>query len=174
MSQIDEIWILFLVIIGILAVVFAILRQAHPENYSGTVSDVPRFNVRQKAVKAQQKNYEEIDDSAVQVQQPRRVQKRSQPPTVAQSSTFDKDVTDPSVYMFRSHIRIPTRSALQAGADPLRGDIHITPVNRNGHFQSRWGAEVLRHDTMFNSVFAEKYDQLNNYQVVNEELVARH
>ena len=172
MSQIDEIWILFLVIIAILAVVFAILRQAHPENYSGTVSDVPKFNMHQKSVKPQttQKNYEEIEDS-IPI---RKVQKRSQPPTVAQSSTFDKDVTDPSVYMFRSHVRLPTKSALQAGADPLRGDIHITPVNRNGHFQSRWGTEVLRHDTMFNSAFNDKYSQLNDYQVVNEELVARH
>ena len=174
MSQIDEIWILFLVITSILIVVFVVLRQAHGENYSGTVADLPKFNINRSSIKpVTVSNYEEIPEETI-APKPRQVEKRSQAPTAKQSSTFDKDVTDPSVYMFRSHIRLPSKSAQQVGADPFRGDIHITPVNRNGHFQSRYGKESLRHDTMFNSVFAQNYNQLTDYQLVNEELVARH
>ena len=186
MSQLDEVWIFFLIIVGIMAGVFAVLRQSHAENYSGTVSDVPRFNIQQNRVKgvspaatpgvaAGVATYEEIeDDSAPALPHPsqtRRSQARAAPPPSQESSTFDKDVHDPSVYMFRSHVHVPTKSSLHIGADLYRGDLNITPVNRGGHFQSKYGTEVLRHDTYFSESFNKKYSA--DYQVVNEELVAR-
>lgn len=217
--QIDEIWILFLIILAILIVIFAVLRQSHGENYSGTIEDVPIFKP-QKAISA---SYEDIPDSSEPVAaQPssvaaQHIENPTQLPSVprpkgsklykapVQSSeaipapvapqtthvpivpsvqtpvqqtgyknktTFDKDVTDPSIYLFRPQVRLPSKHRLHAGADPFRGDLHITPVNRNGHFQSRWGTDSLRHDTMFNEVFAKKYNQLSEYHVQNEEVLA--
>lgn len=174
MSQIDEIWILFLIIVVILIVVFVILRQAHGENYSGNVADVPKFKKHQiKKEPVQETTYQEIEveEDPVTVAPASVSAAPSQKEKVSKSNTFDKDVTDPSVYLYRPQIRLPSKSAQQAGADPFRGDLHIKPVNRGGHFQSRYGSEGLRHDTMFNSTFAEEYNKLTSYSVVNEELV---
>lgn len=175
MNQIDEMWVLFCILFIFLVLSFFVTRNVNRENYSGTVSDVPKF-IKKTPAKTIEQDYESVDDEEEEEQEyeppaPQRTQGNAKP----LSETFDKDVTNPSVYMFRSQVHVPSKNAQQIGADPFRGDIHIAPVNRNGHFQSRYGSESLRHDTMFNSIFAEKYDALTNpMRVSNEEIIMDH
>lgn len=72
---------------------------------------------------------------------------------------FDRDVTDPSLYLFRPAIRAQIKNRQHATADPFRGDLPIVPCRR-GWFDSRYGEGDAKLDAWFSPYTNQKYASL--------------
>ena len=97
-------------------------------------------------------------------------------PSDAESVTmYDRDVSDPAVYLFRSSNRAQIKNRQQMTSDPLRGDIAITPY-RTGWFDSRYSEGDSKLDGYFSAYTNAKYAMLTGQKsypanVVNEGLI---
>lgn len=74
---------------------------------------------------------------------------------------FDRDVTDPALYLFRPAIRAQIKNRQHATADPFRGDLAIVPC-RKGWFDSRYGEGDSKLDAYFSSYTNQKYAALTS------------
>ena len=102
-------------------------------------------------------------------------------PDVNTSATsYDIDVADPEVFMYRPSIRAAIKNRQWATADNLRGDLLIPAdpcnVSRNGWFSSRYSNVDSKVDTFFSAYGKELYSSLTGQRsypsnVVNEELI---
>lgn len=92
---------------------------------------------------------------------------------------YDKDVSDPEVFMWRPSIRVDMKNRQQQGADPFRGDLPIQKNNcygSSGWFNSRYGPGDANFNGIFNSIFSEKYRGLTGQKsfpisIANEETI---
>ncbi|BAU80216.1 hypothetical protein A9K97_gp135 [Tokyovirus A1] len=92
---------------------------------------------------------------------------------------YDKDISDPEVFMWRPSVRVDMKNRQQAGADPFRGDLPIQKNNcygSGGWFQSRYGPGDNNLNGIFNELYQEKYRALTgqksyNIAIANEETV---
>ena len=97
-------------------------------------------------------------------------------PSDAESVTmYDKDVSDPAVYMFRASNRAQIKNRQQQTSDMFRGDIAITPC-RTGWFDSRYSEGDSKLDGYFSAYTNAKYAMLTGQKsypanVVNEGLI---
>jgi len=88
---------------------------------------------------------------------------------------YDRDVADPTVYLFRASNRAQIKNRQQQTADMFRGDLAITPCRR-GWFDSRYSEGDSKLDGFFSAFTNAKYAMLTGQKsypahVVNEELI---
>lgn len=88
---------------------------------------------------------------------------------------FDRDLSDPTVYLFRSSNRAQIKNRQHATADMYRGDLAITPCRR-GWFDSRYSEGDSKLDAYFSPYTNAKYAMLtgqNSYpqNISNEAII---
>lgn len=88
---------------------------------------------------------------------------------------FDRDVTDPALYLFRPSIRAQIKNRQHATADPFRGDLPIVPCKK-GWFDSRYGEGDSKLDAYFSPYTSQKYAALTSQNnmpinISNEEVL---
>ncbi|ALH06975.1 hypothetical protein PMV_277 [Port-miou virus] len=92
---------------------------------------------------------------------------------------YDKDISDPEVFMWRPSIRVDMKNRQQQGADQFRGDLPIQKNNCYGSeswFNSRYGEGDANFNGIFNPLYQEKYRNLTGQkswpiQIAGEETV---
>lgn len=93
------------------------------------------------------------------------------PTDPASVTSFDRDVTDPEVYLFRPAIRAQIKNRQQQGADPYRGDLPIVPCKK-GWFDSRYGEGDNKLDAMFSEFNQQKYAALTGQRNIPQYVSA--
>jgi hypothetical protein len=88
---------------------------------------------------------------------------------------YDRDVSDPAVYLFRASNRAQIKNRQHETADPLRGDLAITPC-RKGWFDSRYSEGDSKLDGYFSAYTNSKYAMLTGQKsypsnISNEGLI---
>jgi len=88
---------------------------------------------------------------------------------------YDRDVSDPTTYLFRASNRAQIKNRQHQTSDMIRGDIAITPC-RKGWFDSRYGEGDSKLDGYFSAYTNAKYAMLTGQKsypanVVNEGLI---
>ena len=96
------------------------------------------------------------------------------------TTSYDIDVSDPEVFMWRPSVRASIHNRQHATADPYRGDLPIEKdscgYSSNGWFSSRYGPGDSRLDGFFSEFSNAKFRSLTGQksypsQIANEELV---
>jgi len=80
------------------------------------------------------------------------------------ATSYDIDVTDPEVFMWRPSIRTAIHNRQHMTADPLRGDLPITKdscgYSNNGWFSSRYNEGDAKLDAYFSDFSKAKFRSL--------------
>ncbi len=96
------------------------------------------------------------------------------------ATSFDIDVTDPEVFMWRPSIRTAIHNRQHLTADPLRGDLPITKdacgYSNNGWFTSRYNEGDAKLDAYFSDFSKHKFRSLTGQKsypqyIANEGLI---
>ncbi len=96
------------------------------------------------------------------------------------ATSYDIDVTDPEVFMWRPSIRTAIHNRQHMTADPLRGDLPITKdgcgYSNNGWFSSRYNEGDAKLDAYFSEFGSQKFRSLTGQKsypqyVANEGLL---
>lgn len=96
------------------------------------------------------------------------------------ATSYDIDVADPEVFLFRPSIRTAIHNRQQEGADPYRGDLPIEKgscgISNNGWFTSRYGVGDTKLDGFFSEFSNAKFRSLTGQKsypsfISNEGLI---
>ena len=96
------------------------------------------------------------------------------------TTSYDIDVTDPEVFMWRPSIRASIHNRQQQTADPYRGDLPIQKdscgYSNNGWFSSRYSEQDAKLDGYFSEFSNAKFRSLTGMKsypqnIANESLI---
>lgn len=96
------------------------------------------------------------------------------------ATSYDIDVSDPEVFLWRPSIRSAIHNRQQETADPLRGDLPIQKgacgYSNNGWFSSRYSESDIKLDGYFSEFSNAKFRSLTGQKsypsaISNEELI---
>lgn len=99
------------------------------------------------------------------------------------ATSYDIDVADPEVFMWRPSVRTSIHNRQHQTSDPLRGDLPIVKdscgYSNNGWFSSRYNEGDAKLDAYFSDFSKHKFRALTGQksypqQIANEELVMDH